>query len=38
MLAPNVYLVYVARTAIGFAGSGAFFVIPVFVSEIAADK
>lgn len=37
-MAPNVYVVYVARMVTGFAGSGAFYVVPVFVSEIAADK
>lgn len=38
LFATNVYYLYIARMAIGLAGSGAFFVIPVFVSEIADDK
>lgn len=38
LLATNVYHLYVARMIIGITGSGALFVIPVFVSEIADDR
>lgn len=37
-VATNVYYLYVARFLSGVVGGGAFFLVPVYVSEIADDK
>lgn len=38
LLATNVYHLYAIRIVMGFCGAGCYITVPVFVSEIAADK